>query len=105
MTAQKLTTLGLIQAAFPGKIYLNSEEVALAGNLTPGSIRTLRCRGEFDLESLPRNGSGKCRFDIRDVADWLDARRAPGKKKRGAKTKVERLSAFVKLTQPVGGAI
>lgn len=83
------SSLALLQAAFPGKIILTSDEVGIACNITPASIRTLRCRGVFRIPSF--SNGGKHLFDIRDVAEFLDSRRTP-KPKRGAPTKAQRIA-------------
>jgi len=86
---QSASSLSLLQAAFPGRISLTAPEVGTACNITPASIRTLRCRGAFRIPSS--SNGGKHLFDIRDVADFLDARRKP-KSQRGAPTKVQRIA-------------
>ncbi len=86
------TMLALLQAAFPSKIWLSSADVARAANLkSAGSFRTLRARGSIDLQPTRKGGRD---YDIRAVAEWLDARNAP-KKKRGAHTKVQRTAEAV----------
>lgn len=88
-TTIETTSLYLLQAAFPGRVSLTAPEVGTACNITPASIRTLRCRGVFRIPSF--SNGGKHLFDIRDVAEFLDARRTP-KPKRGAPTKAQRLA-------------
>lgn len=84
------TALALLQAAFPGQIWLNCQQVGQVCNITPASIRTLRARGEFKIPSI--SNGGKHVFDIRDVAAFLDGQRTP-KPKRGARKKAERMAA------------
>lgn len=88
--ATDITALDLLQRIYPGKIRLDAKETAAAIGITPGSIRTLRCRGTFAIKSVSEKGYCQY-FDIRDVAEYLDAQRTP-KPRRGAPTKAARLA-------------
>lgn len=81
-----LSAIEIIQAAYPGKIFLDTNDLAKILSITPASIRTMRSQGRLQIKSA-RPG----RFDIRDVADYLDSQRQP-QKRRGPKTKVQRLA-------------
>lgn len=87
VASPQISSLALLQAAFPGVINLTTKNVGVVCSFTPGSIRTLVSRGTFEIKST---SSGRRRiFDIRDVAEYLDKRRAP-KPRRGPKSKVEK---------------
>ncbi len=83
------STLIFLKELFPQKIFLDSADLCTALNTTPSSIRTLRCRGKFNIPSFSQGG--KHLFDIRSVAKYIDEKNTP-KPKRGARTKAERLA-------------
>lgn len=85
-TSEHLSALNLLQQAFPGCFRLTTKQIAASLSSTPASIRTMRCRGTFPI---PSTNDG--RYDIRDVAEYLDKQRTP-KPRRGAPTKAERLA-------------
>lgn len=86
--SSSVSSLALLQASFPNTFLLSSANVAQVLGITPASLRTRRCTGKFAIPSAS-NGRDH-RYDIRDVAEYLDARRTP-KPKRGAPTKAARM--------------
>lgn len=96
------SSFALLQSLFHNRILLSSADLAQVLGITPASLRTRRCHGAFAIPSLT-NGRDH-RYDIRDVAAYLDARRIP-KPRRGAPTKAERMAKAAKLDEFSDGDI
>ena len=83
-------TLALLERKFPGKLFLNVEEIADIVRLSPESIPSALSRGTFPIEPIDRKGRYTL-WSIIDAGVYIDlqthaiinvpAKRGPGRPK------------------------
>lgn len=90
---QSLTGFDLIQLFYPKQVKLDTEQVGTLIDKQDRSIRNDICRGRFPIKHLKvgKSKASKIYFDVRDVAEYLDAQRE--KPVRGRPTKASKMAA------------
>lgn len=84
-----MTNLDLIQMRYPNRLRLTLSEACQLLGISAATARNKMCKGNFGVKT--RKDKGRNYVHVTDLAEYLDT----PEKKRGARTKAERIEARI----------